>query len=238
MSKKYFVISDIHGYYNEMITALTKSGYDSDDLGHHLIVIGDLFDRGTQSKEVLKYLYQLNKSNKATVILGNHDNFLIELLEEKYLKAIFNIRHNGTGKTISSLLGKDYTSSIELEDIRDEIMKKYPYLLGWLKSLPYYLELGEYIFVHGGIDGKNKNWREGKLRDFIWSRQYDLDPVEGKTIVVGHTRIATIRYPGNNYKSLFLEKPEAFDILYDNQKIFIDAFVEISNYINVLTLEI
>ena len=238
MSKKYFVISDIHGYYNEMIIALTKSGYNSNDLKHHLIVIGDLFDRGPQSKEVLEYLYQLNKSNKATVILGNHDNFLIELLEEKYLKAIFNIRHNGTGKTISSFLGKDYTSSMKLEDIKDEIMIKYPYLKSWLKSLPYYLELGEYIFVHGGIDGKNKNWRDGKLSDFVWSRQYDLDTVEGKTVVVGHTRIATIRYPGSNYKELFLEKPEAFDILYDSQKIFIDAFVEISKFINVLILEI
>jgi len=238
MSKKYFVISDIHGYYNEMITALTNSGYNSNDLTHHLIVIGDLFDRGAQSKEVLEYLYQLNKSNKATIILGNHDNFLIELLEEKYLKAIFNIRYNGTGKTISSFLGKDYTSTMKLEDIRAEIIIKYPYLISWLKSLPYYLELGEYIFVHGGIDGKNKNWRDAKLKDFIWSRQYDLEAVEGKTIVVGHTRVATIRYPGSNYKSLFLEEPEAFEILYDNQKIFIDAFVEISKSINVLILKI
>ncbi|MCK5761839.1 MAG: fructose-bisphosphatase class III [Candidatus Izimaplasma sp.] len=238
MSKKYFIISDIHGYYNEMITALTKSGYDSDDLKHHLIVIGDLFDRGTQSKEVFQYLYQLNKSKKATVILGNHDNFLIELLDGQYLKAIFNIRYNGTGKTISSLLGKKYKNFTELEGIRDEIIEKYPYLNKWLKSLPYYLEIGDYIFVHGGIDGQNENWMNGEARDFIWSRQYNLEPVEGKTMVVGHTRIATIRYPGINYKSLFLEKPEAFNILFEEQKIFIDAFVEISKLINVLVLEI
>ena len=60
MNKIYYVISDIHGYFDEMISALAKSGYDSNNSEHHLIVIGDMFDRGTQSKQVLEYLYNLN----------------------------------------------------------------------------------------------------------------------------------------------------------------------------------
>ena len=238
MKRKYFIISDIHGYYDEMILALNQKRYDSNNSMNHLIVIGDMFDRGTKSKEVLEYLYHLSIEGKATVILGNHDNFLIELLEEKYLKAIFNIRHNGTGKTLMSLTGIKDIGIDELDDIKMKIMKSYPYLKAWLKSLPLYLELGKYIFVHGGIDGNKKDWKKGLAREFIWSRQIDLEPVNGKIMVVGHHRTATIRYPNADYKTLYTLKPEAFDILYKENKIFIDSFVENSHMINVLVIEI
>jgi len=238
MSKKYYVISDIHGHYDEMIIALNKNDYDSNNPLHHLIVIGDMFDRGTQSKEVLEYLYPLSVDGKATVILGNHDNFIIELLDGDYLKAIFNIAYNGTDKTLSSFVETKFNSITQLEDVKKAIMLRYPYLEDWLKSLPLYLEIGNYIFVHGGINGKDDNWRDGKAHAFIWNRQINLEPVKGKTMVVGHHRNVTIRYPKADYKALFIREPEAFEILYDDGKIFIDSFVEISKMINVLILDI
>ncbi|MCK5761969.1 MAG: hypothetical protein KAH16_03620, partial [Candidatus Izimaplasma sp.] len=184
------------------------------------------------------YLYQLSISKKATIILGNHDSFLIELLDGNYIRAIFNIRYNGTGKTITSLTGKEYHSSDELEEIKNDIIKKFPYLYDWLKSFPLYCEIGNYIFVHGGIDGNKTDWKQTSVHDCIWSRQYNLEPVKGKTMVVGHSRVATIRYPGVNYKLLFINNPEAFEILYEEKKILIDAFVEVSKMINVLILDI
>ena len=45
MKKKIFAISDIHGFYTEMITSLKESGYDEDNPEHLLIVCGDKFDR-------------------------------------------------------------------------------------------------------------------------------------------------------------------------------------------------
>jgi len=234
----YFIISDIHGHFDEMIFALKKSGYDNNNSNHHLIVIGDMFDRGTQSKEVLEYLYNLNIQDKASIILGNHDCFIIEFLNGDYKRTEFNIKYNGTGDTISSLLGINYKVGMDLEEIKNKITKKYSYLSKWLKSLPLYLEIGDYIFVHGGINGEDENWREGKVEDFVWSRQNELPPVEGKTMVVGHTRVVTIRYPRQDYKELLLNTPEAFNILFDKSKIFIDSFVEISKMINVLRLDI
>ncbi len=238
MRKLYFVISDIHGHYDEMINALNKSSYNDNNSNHHLIVIGDMFDRGSQSKEVLEYLYNLNLYNKATIILGNHDYFIIEFLDADYNRTKFNIKYNGTGDTISSFLDIKYDVEMDLQEIRDKIIKKYAYLNDWLKSLPLYYELGNYIFVHGGIDGNNKKWREWQANDFVWARQSELPVIEGKTMVVGHTRVVTIRYPGKNYEELLTSDPKAFDILFDNHKIFIDGFVEISKMINVLKLEI
>lgn len=238
MGKRYFVISDIHGHYNEMTNALLENGYNYKNDLHHLIVIGDLFDRGLQSKEVLEYLYPLSIEGKATIILGNHENFLVELLEGNYNRVKFNIKYNGTGATLNSLSDTNIESGSKFDNIRERIINKYPYILEWIKSFPLYLEIGKYIFVHGGIDGNNSNWRSGSQRDFVWSRQNDLPPIPGKTIVVGHSRIATIRYPNVNYNRLIAFEPEAFKILHKNGKIFIDSFVEVSKFINVLILDL
>lgn len=238
MKKKYFVISDIHGFYNEMIRDLSNEGYNSENEAHHLIVIGDMFDRGNKSKEVLEYLYPLNKAKKATIIIGNHEIFLIELLDGEYLKAYFNVNHNGTDKTIASLTGKKVGKLRSLKYLKDNIILKYPYLKDWLKSLPLFYELGDYIFVHGGIDNKYGNWRNNSMQDFTWSREIELDPIAGKIVVSGHHRVAYIRYPGANYTNLFKTNPEAFQILEKKGKILIDGFVEVSKKINVLILEI
>ncbi len=59
---------------------------------------------------------------------------------------------------------------MDLEKIKNEILEKYKFLEEWLKSLPLFYELGYYIFVHGGINGDNKDWKNGTIKDFVWSK--------------------------------------------------------------------
>lgn len=44
------VVSDVHGYYTQMKSALEKAGFFSDDAPHKLIMLGDIFDRGHEAK--------------------------------------------------------------------------------------------------------------------------------------------------------------------------------------------
>ena len=41
---KFFVVSDIHGFYNELIKAVSSAGFDKNNKNHTLIICGDLFD--------------------------------------------------------------------------------------------------------------------------------------------------------------------------------------------------
>ena len=218
--------------------ALKKSGYDSNNQTHHLIVLGDLFDRGSETVKVLEYLYDLSKQKKATIILGNHDVFLLDFLEKKFERTFFNIKHNGFGKTLEHLSG--ITPKEEnLEELEIKISSRFPFLKEWLESFPLFLEMGDYIFVHGGIDGNMLDWRTmSSRRDFVWGREYNLPRVQDKIVVAGHHRVATIRKKTEDYHLLFLHSPELFDILYEEGKILIDRFVEISNEINVLILDL
>ncbi|MFK5883991.1 MAG: fructose-bisphosphatase class III [Candidatus Izemoplasma sp.] len=236
---KIFIVSDIHGYFSALIDSLLKSGYNDQDKSHHLLVIGDLFDRGNDSKEVYNYLSKLTKNNSATIIMGNHDKFLIDFLEGNFKKTTFNILHNGFGKTIESFLNLKVIDQSKFELYKVEINRKYPELYHWLLDFKLYIETPEYIFVHGGINPNQKDWRNSKLRDFLWGREYLMDRVPGKIVVAGHQRVAQILYKKDiDYKKLFETNSELFDILYLDGKILIDRFVEMSNELNVLVLEL
>lgn len=235
---KYFVTSDIHGFYSILRDSLRKAGYEEENSNHHLIIVGDMFDRGEDSDKVLKYLYRLYTEKKATIILGNHDTFLFDLYNRDYLRVAFNIKHNGFDKTLQALSGFPFCDLDRLDMIKEAILHNYPYLEDFLRGLPYYKELGDYIFVHGGIDGSLSDWKNTPEKRMVWNYQVKLEGVEGKTIVVGHHRVPTIRKPGVNYKALFESHPEDFDILHKEGKIFIDRYVEVSQELNVLILDI
>ncbi len=235
---RYFVVSDLHGHYDEFMDALTKNHFDEKNDNHHLIVVGDMFDRGTQSREIFHYLYELHLHNKVTIILGNHDTFMIEFLEGKYLSSFFNIEHNGFGKTLESFSGLQIPTTTDLDFLRDVITREYPTLYGFLKSLPYYYELDKYIFVHGGLDGTLDDWKQTSIRDMIWSFEYLQAPIPDKIVVAGHHRVATIGRKNCDYNSLYRTNPECFDIMHLTGKILIDGFVEVSKHVNVLTLDI
>ena len=221
-----------------MISCLEEQKFDYKNRNHHLIVLGDIFDRGTKSKEVLEYLYMLKLKNKASLVLGNHDNFLIEFLNGNYSRAIFNMVHNGMLKTLESLVGRTLTVDENWDEISYEIKNKYIYLYNFLSTMLSYIEINDYIFVHGGVPYNNGEWKNNSVRDFIWSRESQLERIPNRIVVSGHERVSTIRYPGKDQKQLFVTNPDAFSILRFEGKILIDAYVEISNKINVLILEL
>ena len=42
---KYYVTSDVHGFYTPLREALTNAGYFDDDAPHKLLIAGDLFNK-------------------------------------------------------------------------------------------------------------------------------------------------------------------------------------------------
>lgn len=234
---KYYVISDIHSHFDEMIINLKEKEYNESNLDHHLIVIGDLFDRGLKAKETLEYIYRLSQMQRATVILGNHDYFLIEFFEGNYKRVDFNIVKNGFKETLKSLYGKDFEQD-DYDEVRESINLQYPYLYEWLSKLPLFYELDKYVFVHGAVNPSLENWREDTRRNYTWNKEFNQIKLPNKIVVAGHHRVATINRKEKNYNKVFEEEPHLFDILYLDGKILIDGFVEVSKKINVLILEI
>ena len=56
---RYYVTADIHGFYMEFQAALRESGYYEDPEPHKLIILGDLFDRGTEAKRLQDFILNI-----------------------------------------------------------------------------------------------------------------------------------------------------------------------------------
>ena len=178
MKKTYFCTSDIHGYYDLFIEALTREGFDKNNPSHILIVAGDIFDRGEQSLEVYNFLKSLPKERRI-LIRGNHEYLLRDLVARKRPKSYDE--SNGTYGTLFQLANIGYKkesemihdyyrdlatnnevgnpkSPVEIESKYAELRKKLyigkvQEVLDWIFSDEWvnYYELDNYIFVHSFI---------------------------------------------------------------------------------------
>lgn len=167
--KKYFVVSDIHSYYTSLKNALDEKGFDMDNANHHLIVCGDIFDRGDETLKVYEFLKSIPE-DRFHFVLGNHELCYDELLAKPY-PASYDYS-NGTVKTFLHISGFDpkehisgdctmLTSRGEREIISDnwesikENVRKSE-ITKWLQSSEWknYFELGKFIFVHCFIPKK------------------------------------------------------------------------------------
>lgn len=242
----YFVISDIHGFYEEMIDGLRKAGYNKKNKNHFLIVLGDIFDRGPQPIKVYKYLKSIPKS-RIILIKGNHESLYFELLTKKFPDVWdFNNRTVKTFCNISGipedLLNEDVYgyneenykkgSTKAWKDIVDKVKKSE--ITSWLKSSQWknYYELDKFIFVHSFIPEKNNNWRsatDDQWEDATWGcpwEQYknglfDNEAANGKVLVCGHW------HTNDFYKNLNNDLSHSYshDIYYSKNLIGIDGGV-------------
>lgn len=92
--RRLFVVSDIHGCYDEFIELLEKEGYILENgliKGYSdetlteiplLVINGDYLDKGPQTEEIITFIYyNLYYDNRnIKVIVGNHENYLYKRL--------------------------------------------------------------------------------------------------------------------------------------------------------------
>jgi len=235
---KYFVLSDIHGHYKEMLMALNKTDFDLFNPNHFLIINGDMFDRGPQSREVLEFLYPLSLVGKAIIIKGNHELFLEEFLNGNKERVEFNCKHNGLKSTLVSFIPSyDFN---QLDDARFNLDTQYPYLANWLYHLPYYFETKKYVITHAGLDFTNGDFKLGDFKKAVWTKPEEFFKIDlekeyhfKKTVVVGHRFTSVLR---EHFRPT-LEKDYSIYYHEDNQKIGIDGGCIVSKQINVFELE-
>ena len=237
---KFFVISDMHSYYDPMISALNKAGFDKNNPDHTRIVCGDAFDRGSQAVEMLNYL---NSVERKVLIKGNHDDMLMELLERKYP---YNTdEHNGTLGTVYQFGYND-----EITKFSDFCDKAYRCFKPLYDSMVNYFETQKYIFVHSwipifstgyGYKSFIDDWRhasENLWLDARWSNPYELAKIglkPDKTIVFGHwhTSWARAYFDGKDEFGVNAD----FSIYYDDGIIGLDSMTAYSGKVNVLVIE-
>lgn len=255
-NKKYFVVSDIHSFYDELMVALSTAGFDVNNPNHILVSCGDLLDRGKQPLECLKFVLSL-PSSRRILIRGNHEDLLEMCFKRKKFER--HDVHNGTMTTIYRLAGQDTDDGFWFGNISDNVIiekaQNNAMLKEYLASLVDYAELEEYIFVHGWIpcntDDCNQyysndvhyeyksNWRESNKNDWDYARWINgMDAhnqgvkENGKTIVCGHWHTSW------GHSKLEKKPLTDFSPYIKDGIVAIDGCVVLSHTINCLVLDI
>lgn len=207
---KYYVVADVHGFYEPLEWALKEKGFFDDTEPHKLIICGDLFDRGPSARKLQGFVTDLMARDEIILIRGNHEDLMEEMLENlyDYLPSMVYTHHyhNGTYDTALSLTRMNKHDVEANPEIFRKRMYQTPYLKDIIPSMLNYYETEHYVFVHGyipcegvqvgrdairyfGID----NWRETSPR--VWDKARWVNGmgawkcgvrVEGKTVVCGH----------------------------------------------------
>ena len=190
---KYFVFSDIHGCYKELIDSLVKSGYDSNNSNHKLIFLGDAFDKNKDDYQTYLFLKNNIKNNKLIWVLGNHDLYLLNVLKNRKInkfcyKTVINIA-TGLNSKLDSV-----------NDCINELLDD-GLLTILIEHTRYYFETNKYVLTHAFIPYNKKelkydpNWRNSSIDR--WSGAVnnmkgfklaivDKILVPNKTLVLGH----------------------------------------------------
>lgn len=189
MTKKLFVIGDIHGEYD----LLEKQLQHVDDTQYQLVLLGDLIDRGPKVKQTIETVMVLVKEKGAVCLKGNHEDIFLRWLNDPEEKMDW-YRRNGGQATLEDLLGKDVFRENSPVQLAQKIREQYPHIIAFFEQLPLFYETSDVICVHAGVDLELDDWRQTSERDFLWIRDefHQAKNTTTKTIIFGHTPVQTL----------------------------------------------
>ena len=160
MKTKYFIVSDIHSYFDEMLKALKDRGFEENNSQHKIILCGDAFDRGPKTRELFNFIQDLG--DRFIYIRGNHEDLLEDCVSDIVSGRSIGQHHfgNGTVRTVAqfcNLAEWDIAALRRSEGIKQQVYSLTRPLLDFIssKAVNYY-ELGDYIFVHGWVPTINE----------------------------------------------------------------------------------
>jgi len=193
-----YVIGDVHGNFStlkDLIKSFPKKS--------SIIFVGDLIDRGKNSRKIVKYI----RENNYKCVLGNHELLMINNSSDFFKKSLMDINLKNL-ETWISVGGKETLLSYGLIDVVDDKIvrvSKSKYMdnfisdVKWMQSLPLYFETKQkindkkVIISHSCISNvwkskKDKDFEKKYKSEFIWQR--DTPDKSCKIFnIFGHTKV-------------------------------------------------
>ncbi len=190
--ERVYAIGDIHGR-RDCLDALIGM-IDADDEGRgradtKLVFLGDLVDRGADSRGVIERAMHVAQSPKTILLMGNHEEILIRAWEGDRKAAGLFHRVGGRETLISYGVTEAEYDACDFGDLADLIATHIPAEhIAFMRNFVDQWQCGDYLFVHAGIR-PGRPIDEQSASDMRWIRREFLDDPRdhGMMIVHGHS---------------------------------------------------
>lgn len=193
--QRLYAIGDIHGridLLHQLHRLIREDAAQAPPLTTlQVIYLGDYIDRGWYSREVIDLLIDQPLCGFFAVhLLGNHERQFLEFLRHGTGGPQW-LRYGGDATLCSYGVRLPETMSADARLVQawQELVRAVPHQhITFLQSLPLYHHIGDYLFVHAGIDPE-KPLIEQTEADLLWIRDEFLesDAYFGKVVVHGHS---------------------------------------------------
>ncbi|MDP9435010.1 MAG: metallophosphoesterase [Actinomycetota bacterium] len=138
MTAKIAFVGDVHGNVSALrglCNELVAVG------GPHAVFLGDYINKGAESAEVVQHLLVLAESGRATLLLGNHEDALLEALNTGDLAGFLKM---GGAMTVRSYVGRDVGPDV-LPDLRASLPHEH---LEAIRRMPGTYESDDVVAQH------------------------------------------------------------------------------------------
>ena len=188
-----YAIGDVHGRLDLMLDLLARIEEDDRSRGPaktYLIFLGDLVDRGPDSRGVIDYLINNPPPFHRTVYLkGNHEEFFHGVLEGDDSIVQRWMTYGGAECAESYGVSTGWALNASQAEITERLIKEVPRShVDFLANMADTFRFGDYLFVHAGVR-PGVELEKQVSRDLRWIREGFLDDQtdHGLMIIHGHT---------------------------------------------------
>ena len=191
--RRIYAVGDIHGRLDLLDELLGKIDSDAAMRGPSetmIIFLGDLVDRGPNSRGVVERLLDFRDNGRpCRFLMGNHEEIFLKALRGERGAMRFFVRIGGR-ETIASYGVSDHEyRTLGFDELTELLRERVPAEhVKFLSSFEEWFEVGDYLFVHAGIR-PGVELDAQSAADLHWIRDDFLLHRDsfGKIVVHGHT---------------------------------------------------
>lgn len=193
--QRIYAVGDIHGradLFARLIDAIEKDIRRRDAAAAPretiIVLLGDLIDRGPDSKGVLDLAMRWGEQRSMHILLGNHEEMLLDAAEKLEVLRHF-LRYGGRETLLSFGIDEATYEAASFEEVQALLHAHIPLAtLDYIRAFKNMVRIGDYVFVHAGI--RPGVALEGQtVSDLRWIREPFLSSAQdhGAVVVHGHT---------------------------------------------------
>lgn len=191
--RRLYAIGDIHGRLDLLEKLLAMIDEDDAARGNaatELVFLGDLVDRGPDSRGVVDRLLALSRGTMpARFLMGNHEEVFLRAVGGDVRALRFLIRIGGRETLLSYGITDEQYRSLDYDDLAEMMRARVPQAhIDFLAAFEKWIEVGDYLFVHAGVR-PGIAIAEQTTSDLYWIRDDFLRHRDSfdKMVVHGHS---------------------------------------------------